>query len=167
MPSLSKSLSRLRPENCHRHPVCALSCPMAEKGGSPSVSRGGLRAKLNNICSWDHRIIVVIRPIIVVIYGYIWLWWDIYIWSYWFVVYPPSWKIWWTSSVGIMMKFPIFLESHNFLWFQTTNQNIDICLYILHLLAVDWMCSPKHTKGTSVYSGHVPIQWKMKYSKTN
>jgi hypothetical protein len=70
MPSLSKSLSRLRPENCHRHPVCALSCPMAEKGGSPSVSRGGLRAKLNNICSWDHRIIVVIRPIIVVIYGY-------------------------------------------------------------------------------------------------
>ena len=47
--------------------------PWPKKGGSPSVSRGWLRGKLNNICSWDHRIIVVIRPIIVVIYGYIWL----------------------------------------------------------------------------------------------
>ena len=57
--------------------------PWPKKGGSPSVSRGWLRAKLNNICSWDHRIIVVIRPIIVVIYGYcIYGYDDIYIYDH-------------------------------------------------------------------------------------
>ena len=49
----------------------------------------------------------------------------------WLVVSTYPSEKWWSSSLGMIIQFPIWMQSHKIPWFQTTNQIYDILLFQL------------------------------------